>query len=112
MKIWLDDLRPAPWGYESARSVNEAKTLIREAERNGIEIEVLDLDHDLGDFASQGGDAIKLLDWLAGDLLPCGDPYRESSGQSEYGERAGEVLGRGVLVRISTVWARIPATPG
>ena len=65
MKIWLDDLRPAPWGYESARSVNEAKTLIREAERNGIEIEVLDLDHDLGDFASQGGDAIKLLDWLA-----------------------------------------------
>ena len=53
MKIWLDDLRPAPWGYESARSVNEAKTLIREAERNGIEIEVLDLDHDLGDFANQ-----------------------------------------------------------
>ena len=52
-------------GNESARSVNEAKTLIREAERNGIEIEVLDLDHDLGDFASQGGDAIKLLDWLA-----------------------------------------------
>ena len=64
MKIWLDDLRPAPWGYESTRSVNEAKTLIREAERNGIEIEVLDLDHDLGDFANQGGDAIKLLDWL------------------------------------------------
>ena len=31
MKIWLDDLRPAPWEYESARSVNEAKTLIREA---------------------------------------------------------------------------------
>ena len=26
---------------------------------------MLDLDHDLGDFASQGGDAIKLLDWLA-----------------------------------------------
>ena len=42
----------------------EARTLIREAERNGIEIEVLDLDHDLGDFANQGGDAIKLLDWL------------------------------------------------
>ena len=96
MKIWLDDLRPAPWGYESARSVNEAKTLIREAERNGIEIEVLDLDHDLGDFANQGGDTG--LAGGAGDLLPCGDPYRESSGQSEYGERAGEVLGRGVLV--------------
>lgn len=70
MKIWLDDLRPAPWGYESARSVNEAKTLIREAERNGIEI----------------------------DLLPRGDTYREPRGQSEYGENASEVLGRGVLV--------------
>jgi hypothetical protein len=31
-------------------------------------------------------------------LLPRGDPYREPRGQSEYGERAGEVLGRGVLV--------------
>ena len=114
MKIWLDDLRPAPWGYESARSVNEAKTLIREAERNGIEIEVLDLDHDLGRFCKSGRRCHQTtgLAGGAGDLLPCGDPYRESSGQSEYGERAGEVLGRGVLVRISTVWARIPATPG
>ena len=113
MKIWLDDLRPAPWGYESARSVNEAKTLIREAERNGIEVEVLDLDHDLGDFASQGGDAIKLLDWLAEreTFYPVEIHTANPVGRAN-GERAGEVLGRGVLVRISTVWARIPATPG
>ena len=89
MKIWLDDLRPAPWGYASARSVNEAKTLIREAERNGIEIEVLDPDHDHQTAGLAGG---------AGDLLSRGDTYREPRGQSKYGERAGEVLGRGVLV--------------
>ena len=65
MKIWLDDLRPAPSGYESVRSVNEAIAVITEAEEKGIEIELLDLDHDLGDFAGDGGDAIKLLDWLA-----------------------------------------------
>lgn len=65
MKIWLDDLRPVPYGYMGAKSVNEAKQLIREAEHNGIGIEVLDLDHDLGDYADQGGDAIRLLDWLA-----------------------------------------------
>ena len=65
MKLWLDDLRPVPYGYESARSVNEAKQLILEAEHNGIEIEALDLDHDLGDYADQGGDVIRLLDWLA-----------------------------------------------
>ena len=56
MKLWLD---------EGAKSVNEAKKLIQEAEHNGIEIEALDLDHDLGDYADQGGDAIRLLDWLA-----------------------------------------------
>ena len=65
MKLWLDDLRPVPYGYEGAKSVNEAKKLIQEAEHNGIEIEALDLDHDLGDYADQGGDGIKLLDWLA-----------------------------------------------
>ena len=65
MKLWLDDLRPVPYGYEVARSVNEAKQLILEAEHNGIEIEALDRDHDLGDYADQGGDAIRLLEWLA-----------------------------------------------
>ena len=65
MKLWLDDLRPVPYGYEGAKSVNEAKKLIQEAEHNGIEIEALGLDHDLGDYADQGGDAIRLLDWLA-----------------------------------------------
>lgn len=65
MKIWLDDLRVAPDGYETAKSVNEAIDLIEECEQNGEEIEVLDLDHDLGDYAYDGGDAIKLLDYLA-----------------------------------------------
>ena len=53
MKLWLDDLRPVPYGYEGARSVNESKQLILEAEHNGIEIEALDLDHELGDYADQ-----------------------------------------------------------
>ncbi len=65
MKLWVDDLRPVPEGYWGARSVNEAIALIIEAENKGMEIEVIDLDHDLGDFAADGGDAIKLLDWLA-----------------------------------------------
>jgi len=65
MKIWLDDLRPAPQGYESVKSVNEAICLILEAEKGGETIEVIDLDHDLGDYYPDGGDAIKLLDWLA-----------------------------------------------
>ena len=65
MKIWLDDLRPAPQGYIAAKSVNEARKIIEEAEKDGIVIDLLDLDHDLGDCSSDGGDAIKILDWLA-----------------------------------------------
>ena len=64
MKIWVDDLRSAPEGYEIARSVNEAINLIEKAEKEGNGIETIDLDHDLGDYYADGGDAIKLLDWL------------------------------------------------
>lgn len=28
MKLWIDDLRPAPFGYRIARSVNEAIEII------------------------------------------------------------------------------------
>lgn len=62
MKIWLDDIRPAPNGYIHCHSVNEAIELIKTAKEP---IEQLDLDHDLGDYAFDGGDEIKLLDYLA-----------------------------------------------
>lgn len=65
MKIWVDDLRPAPRGYEGTKSVEETILLIEELESKGIEIELIDLDHDLGDYAIYGGDAIKILDYLA-----------------------------------------------
>ena len=71
MKIWLDDLRPAPQGYIWCRSVNEAKRGIADNEKSQT-IELIDCDHDLGDFAHDGGDGIKLLDWLLerGTLYP------------------------------------------
>ena len=73
MKLWVDDVRPAPKGYAWCRSVNSA---IREIECDEIifnvapfsfvdfRIELIDIDHDAGDYASDGGDYIKLLDWL------------------------------------------------
>ena len=65
MKIWVDDLRPVPQGYIGTKSVNETIELIEKLVDAGETIELLDLDHDLGDYAFQGGDAIKLLDYLA-----------------------------------------------
>ena len=61
MKIWIDDVRPAPSGYIHIESVSEAIAFIK---KNYASIELLDLDHDAGDFASQGGDYVKLLDFL------------------------------------------------
>ena len=64
MKIWLDDIREAPEGYILCHSVNEAKRQIEKNEKMTT-IEVIDCDHDLGDYYPDGGDGIKLIDWLA-----------------------------------------------
>ena len=61
MKLWVDDVRPAPEGYYLCQSVNIAKRMCIVFPD---EIELIDLDHDAGDYANDGGDYIKLLDWL------------------------------------------------
>ena len=92
MKIWIDDIRPAPEEYIWLKSVNEAKQKIMGLEKQieflekkakdafktyhtstskrirqmakRREIELIDIDHDAGKYATDGGDYIKLLDWL------------------------------------------------
>lgn len=64
MKLWIDDVRPAPYGYVLATSVNLAIAMIQKAEELSYPIEVIDIDHDAGDYAHLGGDYIKVLDWL------------------------------------------------
>jgi hypothetical protein len=78
MRLWIDDVRPAPKGYVWCKSVNEAKEIICENEISAVFAKMsgnwdamvehwptlIDIDHDAGDYASDGGDYIKLLDWL------------------------------------------------
>lgn len=64
MKLWIDDVRPAPEGYIWCRSVNEAKLKIVESIQLRFSKPFIDIDHDAGDYAYDGGDYIKLLDWL------------------------------------------------
>ena len=66
MKIWVDDIRPMPSGYNIRRqSVNDTIGVIEYSEMKQKErIDLLDLDHDAGDFRGDGGDYIKILDWL------------------------------------------------
>ena len=78
MKLWIDDVREPPKGYDWAKSVNEAKEIIEFCENPNrypsycppgkeykpIHIEIIDIDHDAGTFAKDGGDYIRLLDWF------------------------------------------------
>lgn len=64
MKLWVDDVRPAPDGYEWLRSVGDVVIAICYVEKKGIPIDIIDLDHDAGDYYPYGGDYIKLLEWF------------------------------------------------
>jgi hypothetical protein len=92
MKLWIDDVRPAPKEYVWYQSVNEAKENIPILEKlfdsacrsvryhfahgNGLaveeylseakshKIELIDIDHDAGDYAKDGGDYIGVLQEL------------------------------------------------
>ena len=77
MKIWVDDVRPAPEGYVWCKSVNEAIAEIKYIEAAVYfgevdEIKLIDIDHDAGDYVNDGGNYIKLMDWLVerGTLYP------------------------------------------
>ena len=62
MKLWIDDVRPAPYGYKLIRTVNDFINYI-DLHPN-IEIEVIDIDHDAGEFVLYGGDYIQILNYL------------------------------------------------
>ena len=74
MYLWIDDQREPPktganWLW--ARSANEAKTAIMSYERQyQVDFIHIDLDHDAGDYACDGGDYIEVLKWLEREQLP------------------------------------------
>lgn len=66
MKLWIDDVRPCPMGkdWTPIHSVNMAIWTIMYWEKLNLPIELIDIDHDAGNYAYDDGDYIKLLDWL------------------------------------------------
>lgn len=65
MKIWLDDVRPAPEGWVRALSVRQAINLFLIQDIVRDRVTHVSLDHDLGDEARFGGDGDKLTEWMA-----------------------------------------------
>ena len=74
MYLWVDDLREPPKTGDNwlwARSVSEAKTAIMFYERqHQVDFIHIDLDHDAGSYAWDGGDYIEVLKWLEQHQLP------------------------------------------
>ena len=69
MKLWIDDVRPAPKGYCWIKSVSTAIEYIEKMQlpcniRVWGELEIIDLDHDAGEYSQYGGDYIKILDYM------------------------------------------------
>ena len=87
MKLWVDDIRPAPEGYIWVKSVNEGIDIIDDIMMLGEDINfsmkskvlkkeigrvfyslfndfIIDIDHDAGQFQKDGGDYIKFLNYL------------------------------------------------
>ena len=58
MKLWIDDIRPAPDGFIWCKSVNQAKAAITAYEHQySCDNILIDLDNDAADYC-------KILDWL------------------------------------------------
>lgn len=71
-KIWVDDVRTPPDdSYWWAKSVGDAVRMFRIADTHWGGVELLDLDHDAGDYAKDGGDYIRILDWLEASGRSC-----------------------------------------
>ena len=70
INLWIDDVRPAPEGFVWCKSVNEAKDVVTKtlsefrrsyeagSPNEDLFIDVIDLDHDAGDYQKDGGDAV------------------------------------------------------
>ena len=62
IKIWVDDLRPAPPHYKHFKTVDGTIRYLSSIDPR--QVEIISLDHDAGDYAKYGGDYIRILDWL------------------------------------------------
>ncbi len=62
--VWIDDVRPKPTDYDLAfQRVNDVIAYL-DSIKGGNASVLLDLDHDAGNYSCDGGDYIRILDWI------------------------------------------------
>jgi hypothetical protein len=113
VKVWLDDLRPAPRGWRRARTPEEAIQLLRKGR-----VDEISLDHDLGIFCGgREATGYDVLTWIEtevahGRLKPPEVMRIHSANAGAYRrmELAIESIQR--LVRRASTLSRPPKPPG
>lgn len=68
VKVWLDDIRPAPQGFEWAKDVFTATTFF-----NHYEVIEMSLDHDLGESVygeTPVDNGVDLIKWMSRNIVP------------------------------------------
>jgi hypothetical protein len=103
VRLWLDDIRPAPPGWVHARTATEAIAVLRA----GSVVEV-SLDHDLGDDPA-AGDGYAVASWIEemaaqGSLAPILHAVHSSN-------PAGRARMEAALRSADRFWAAIPLRP-
>ena len=64
VRIWIDDVRPKPADYDLAfHSVKKVFSYLASIKDGSASI-LLDFDHDAGDCSCDGGDCIRIIDWI------------------------------------------------
>ena len=66
-KLWLDDCRPAPEGWDWHFHVDDMIDDMQRLFNKNKEIEMISLDNDLGECEKEG---YKILDWLESLQIP------------------------------------------
>ena len=61
VSVFLDDIRKEPQGFIRTYTVNETIELIQYCQTHHIQINILSLDNDLGEFERDG---YKVMDWI------------------------------------------------
>lgn len=72
MKLWIDDVRPAPAGYtHTATTAAEAIAHLQHAKDEGEPVEHIAFDHDLGEDMGVARDVRPVVRWLwLNDVVP------------------------------------------
>ncbi len=97
-KVWVDDIRGMPDGYNiTIHSVNQAiEWFERELALGKAETVLVDLDHDAGNYQPDGGDYIRILDWLEANFPPV--PYNKI--RLVFKIHSANPVGRANMIRI------------